>query len=157
MRRVEIRHEEKPVPWKRTQGSGRNRYMHPKYRVWRESFQWAAKQAMQGRTPFDEPLAVQVQVGADMILVTVSPNGREAVSIPAAVARPKGVRGDLDNYVKAVLDGMNGIVYGDDRVVLAVSAAFVDAPNLFDLEVPLGCSFGCCASDWAAIKEEEDE
>ena len=33
--------------------------------------------------------------------------------------------GDLDNYVKAVSDGMNGIAYQDDRQVVELKAKLV--------------------------------
>ncbi len=39
--------------------------------------------------------------------------------------RPKGVRGDLDNYIKAILDAGNGMLYGDDRQVEWINGGFV--------------------------------
>jgi crossover junction endodeoxyribonuclease RusA len=38
-------------------------------------------------------------------------------------------RGDIDNYWKAVSDGMNGIVFKDDRQVVKVDAEIVSCPS----------------------------
>jgi len=38
--------------------------------------------------------------------------------------RPKGIRGDLDNYVKVVCDGLNGVAYLDDRQVHYIDLRF---------------------------------
>ena len=35
---------------------------------------------------------------------------------------PKGARGDLDNYVKSALDGLNGVAFADDRLVVGINA-----------------------------------
>lgn len=54
--------------------------------------------------------------------------GEVAVNIAVELLRPKGQKNvchsrkcvgkaDVDNYAKAILDGMNGIVYDDDRQV----------------------------------------
>lgn len=34
-------------------------------------------------------------------------------------------RGDIDNYVKAILDGLNGVAFQDDRQVVHLDASFV--------------------------------
>ena len=61
---------------------------------------------------FDQP--VQVSIGYDTFGfgVTIEPLGYDCVSL----------RGDIDNYVKATLDGLNGGAYDDDRLVRAVWA-----------------------------------
>jgi crossover junction endodeoxyribonuclease RusA len=38
-------------------------------------------------------------------------------------------RGDLDNYWKAISDGMNGVVFRDDRQVVKVDAEIVSCPS----------------------------
>lgn len=63
--------------------------------------------------------------------------GRVAVCVTAALAVPKSYRGkqradavlgysypsgDVDNYAKAALDGMNGVVWEDDRQVVQLGA-----------------------------------
>lgn len=36
--------------------------------------------------------------------------------------RKSPLRGDIDNYVKAVMDGLNAVAFGDDRQVLRLVA-----------------------------------
>ena len=45
-------------------------------------------------------------------------------AVEARYVRPKGIRGDLDNYVKAVLDAGNGVLWEDDRLVVQILARF---------------------------------
>ena len=68
-----------------------------------------AKQAVaQDREwPLDAPMAVEVFLTALGATVTIT-------TLPG---RKRRLRGDLDNYVKAVTDGMNGITYKDDRQI----------------------------------------
>ena len=115
----------KPVPWKRTLGSGNRRYTHPEYRAWKDDFGWAAKQAHVGE-PWNHPTSVWIVVAPDGVRARFTPAwiGEDCVFAPAA-ERPKGLRGDLDNYVKAVLDSVQGIVIEDDRLIVAIVAAFV--------------------------------
>ena len=115
----------KPVPWKRTLGSGRRRCLHPAYREWKDDFGWAAKVAHVG-APWDVPTVVRIRVASDGVAAHFSPLDDCAYSgfIPT-VGRPKGLRADLDNHIKAVLDSVQGIVIEDDRLIVAIVAAFV--------------------------------
>lgn len=63
---------------------------------------------------YEFPLAIVDYVG-DLDLLTTTPLGR-----------PKGLQGDLDNYVKAVVDALQkaGVIENNKQVV-ALSAAFV--------------------------------
>ena len=115
----------KPVPWKRTLGSGNRRYTHPEYRAWKEDFGWAAKQAHVG-APWDTATAVWVEVAADGVRARFAPMDVDVKfgSVPS-VKRPKGLRSDLDNHIKAILDSVQGIVIEDDKLIVAIVAAFV--------------------------------
>lgn len=44
------------------------------------------------------------------------------VSIAERTEDPSPLRGDLDNYVKLVLDGLQGVAYANDRQVMAIQA-----------------------------------
>ena len=115
----------KPVPWKRTLGSGNRRYTHPTYRAWKDDFGWAAKQAHEGE-PWGHPTSVWIRVTSDGIRARFTPLGTRVKYDPMLITvRPKGLRGDLDNYVKAILDSVQGIVIEDDRLIVAIWAAFV--------------------------------
>ena len=61
---------------------------------------------------FDGPLKLHVTFRKDEMVVTVEkyPDG----------ASP--LRGDVDNYLKTVMDGLNGIAWEDDKQVFAVVA-----------------------------------
>ncbi len=116
----------KPVPWKRTLGSGKRRYTDPVYRAWKDEFGWAAKAAHAGPA-WGWPVVVGIQVGPDGIRARFVPLGEDPSfdSVPL-VERPKGLRADIDNYIKGVLDSVQKVVITDDRLVVAVRAAFVD-------------------------------
>jgi len=46
------------------------------------------------------------------------------VVVTIRVYHCQGKRGDLDNYVKAVLDGLNGVAFVDDKQIEQIDAAF---------------------------------
>jgi crossover junction endodeoxyribonuclease RusA len=60
---------------------------------------------------FDEPISVEIKLTKTEVTVTV-----------ASARGETKLRGDIDNYVKSVLDGLNGIAFTDDSLVLAVKA-----------------------------------
>ncbi len=86
-----------PVPKERPRkGKGGNFYTPERTRIWEQEVGWSAKERMIGRPRlFDGDLQVTI-----------------AFSLPDdKIAR------DLDNLSKSVLDGMNKIVYHDDRQI----------------------------------------
>lgn len=106
----------RPVPFTRP-GEARDghRYTPAEYEAWLDSAAWRFKAATRTRE-FDGPVVLEVTVRGDGIDVTVSEHdGR----------RPKGITGDLDNYVKAVGDALqrSGVI-GNDRQVLGLLAGF---------------------------------
>jgi Holliday junction resolvase RusA-like endonuclease len=61
---------------------------------------------------FEGPVKLKVVFGYDTIEVTVE-------KYPDGGSR---LRGDVDNYLKTVMDGLNGVAWVDDKQVFAVEA-----------------------------------
>lgn len=67
---------------------------------------WEAKAVMRGKRPTPHPVAVS-------IVITRKRPKKTKLPAPA---------GDTDNFVKSILDGMNGIVFVDDRQAVQIAA-----------------------------------
>ena len=98
-------------------GHGRA-YMPSKYVSWKRDAAMLLKTAMASNRielielETDIQVRVQFRFGRDAgIVLEVSEMERNG--------RP---RGDLDNYLKAISDAMNGIVYADDRQIARIEA-----------------------------------
>lgn len=61
---------------------------------------------------FEGNISVQVAINTDAVVVTIS----------NSVGETSKLRGDLDNYVKTVLDALNGVAWEDDRQVHVIHA-----------------------------------
>lgn len=57
---------------------------------------------------FFGPVSISVTLGKDHFFVTVTET-KETVK--------PSLRGDIDNYIKSIMDGLNGAAYQDDRQV----------------------------------------
>lgn len=55
----------------------------------------------------DRPVNLTIGLYKDKIVITMTESDTETT----------GLRGDIDNYAKAILDGLNGVGYTDDRLV----------------------------------------
>ena len=97
-----------PKPYTRARTRGNHVYLPSDYREWRQQ---ASAQLREQGTPLGSvPVAVGTIVYADRIIVTVE---------PVDLIRPKGVRGDLDNYNKAVCDALaDANIFDNDRQVV---------------------------------------
>ena len=114
----------KPIPYPRSAGSGSRRYTPGPFRDWIE----LAARAIAETEGID--LGIEVPVS---VLIAVTPRGCDVDLKPSTVVRPKGLRGDIDNYAKAVLDALQwrdehplappGWIL-DDRQVVVESARF---------------------------------
>lgn len=69
----------------------------------------------------EQPVCVRVEIHTDGFIVNIS---HAETSV-----RPKGVRGDIDNIVKSIFDGLNGVVWKDDKQVESLQAVFVGVPR----------------------------
>lgn len=112
--------EGKPVGKGRPRWDSRNRRMYTpgQTETYEKAVAWACKSAMGGLKPKAGPVEVLV-VANKKIPTHVTKKVREGMidgSIKP-VSRP-----DLDNIVKSVLDGCNGIAYQDDAQVVTISA-----------------------------------
>lgn len=103
----------KPVPFTRPgQTSAGKRFTPERYRLWKDAAAWQ----MKGQHLGDKPVRVLIHVYSNRIEYDF------AVTEPT---RPRGIRGDLDNYVKAVLDAaQDSGVIADDRQVVSIEAIF---------------------------------
>lgn len=64
---------------------------------------------------FEGPVAVEMRFAIDHTSIYISDLDYEPI---------KGLRGDLDNYVKMVADGLNGVAWNDDRQIKSIYAYF---------------------------------
>lgn len=74
---------------------------------------------------YDGPVEVKVAYHPDGQSVVVRPLGETLV-------RPKGLRGDVDNYMKLTLDALNGTAFDDDRQVLTLAGVLDPTPGGLD-------------------------
>lgn len=77
-----------------------------------QKFEKAVKEAYDGPLFPESPLAVSMLLYGDRAEVTI-----EDIDSDKAV-----LTGDTDNYVKAVLDALNGVAYVDDKWVYVLHA-----------------------------------
>ncbi|MDR2881338.1 MAG: RusA family crossover junction endodeoxyribonuclease [Azoarcus sp.] len=73
----------------------------------------AAHQAMQGRPPVEGPVSVEVSLS---VVPPASWSKRRQAAALAGETLPT-TKPDLDNLIKAILDGMAGVVMADDKQV----------------------------------------
>ena len=69
----------------------------------------------------DLPLAVSVEIERDGFWVKVEPL--------EAFHRPVGILGDVDNYVKSILDGLQGAAYDNDKQIEQFTVALSGPPR----------------------------
>jgi len=71
--------------------------------------------------PIEGPLALNLQFG---IPIPASWSKRKKADALSGVIRPTS-RPDIDNYVKAVMDAVNGLAYHDDAQVVSLFAKLI--------------------------------
>lgn len=83
----------------------------------------AAETALSGRAPLTGPLCVSVLVKLP-VPASASKKAREAM---LNGTQPPAKKPDLDNIVKAVLDGCNGVAFADDAQICWINAGKIYA------------------------------
>jgi crossover junction endodeoxyribonuclease RusA len=86
----------RPVPKGRPRFSKGHAYTPEKTRMYEELVGWKAKQVI--KSPLRKNIAVYITIYAS-----------------------SKIQGDLDNYAKSILDGMNGVAYIDDKQICSLS------------------------------------
>ena len=94
-----------------------------------------AQQAMAGRPVMAGPVALSVT--ALFPIPTSWPKKRQAAARAGTEQHTK--RPDADNCAKAILDGLNGVVWKDDSqvVTLSIEKRYAEVPRVEVLVVPL--------------------
>lgn len=75
----------------------------------------AIAEAWEGMPKFEGPVRVDLSFAVDGTSITITP-----VDLMDPITKP--LRGDIDNYMKTVLDGLNGVAWDDDIQVVQVTA-----------------------------------
>ena len=122
-----------PVPWARA-GGGRTKahFTKPKIRQYKHAVGWEARMAMEDRPPFDVAVRLYLAV---YVRIPKSFSKKKHAAAMANEIRPIS-RPDIDNYLKGVMDAMNGVAYLDDALVVSVEVAkhYHDSPHI-DVQV----------------------
>ncbi len=94
-----------------------------------------AQRVMAGRAPFQEP--VDVEVTATLRIPASASKRRQAAMLLGSELPLK--LPDLDNILKAVLDGCNQVVFADDKQVVGLTAhkRFGSTPGVFVKITPI--------------------
>lgn len=99
---VKIIIEADPVPGARPRFDGKHTYQPARNREYRHEVQLAATLTMRGREPLRGPISVEVK-------------------LYRKYKRTSRRYGDVDNHLKALFDGLNGIAFVDDSQIVSCS------------------------------------
>lgn len=94
-----------------------NTFTPEKTRAYEAAVAWECRKAMKGKLPSTLPQNVSVEVMVKPPKSWTKIKTKNALGGFIAPGRP-----DIDNYLKAVLDGCNGVAFLDDSQVVAVYA-----------------------------------
>lgn len=98
-----------PVPKGRPRMTRRGRVFTPKRTLDAEAI---IRDAWGSNPKFTGPVSLVVVFQKDQMTI-------EVTDFPEGESK---LRGDIDNYVKTVMDGLNGVAWDDDRQVMYVAA-----------------------------------
>lgn len=111
-----------PYPWKRPGFNGHGRFVQvfnkPEHDAYLTRVRAVSHEAMSGRAPFE--CAVSVSIIARFAVPKSWPKYRRIEALNGF--HVETIREDTDNLAKIINDGMNGIVFNDDRQVAPLFA-----------------------------------
>ena len=111
----ELRFDRKPKAKERPRLGRRRKAFTPAATLeWEADLAWAWGQ--QDFPVLEGPVAMEMEFHKEEVVVRVTELPEDSRS---------RLRGDVDNYVKIVLDGLNEVAYLDDRQVVLMTAAKV--------------------------------
>lgn len=116
----------KPVPWQRAGRVGKRTFDTPRNISAKREIAFAAQDAMR-----QLPHPFQGAVRLDLVFSWARPRRSNATY--------KSTRGDIDNYVKLVLDACQGVLFEDDAqvAILYAEKAFFSQPFTSVICTPL--------------------
>lgn len=94
----------KPVPFKRVRQCGRRRFNAAEYSAYKKAVGYCALKVMGGASPISGAVKIAVEVYKDVPRDVTSAN-----------------YGDGDNFLKAVMDALEGICYENDAQIVVGS------------------------------------
>jgi Holliday junction resolvase RusA-like endonuclease len=108
-----------PMAYKRARAKGGQFYVPKDYQDWKAEAGMLMRNQMKlnGVGPSEGPTSLRIHVGSGYIEV-------DAVDT-LSISHRRKLRGDLDNYIKAILDAGNGVLYEDDKQVEWINGGFV--------------------------------
>lgn len=106
-----------PIPFVRARSNGPRRFDDPRYTQFKKEVAYYAKEAMGRMKPFTCPVRAEV---------TIYKKRHDVWSRNW---------GDIDNFVKAIFDALNGIVFVDDSQVVEICAAKKCGENGIDVVI----------------------
>lgn len=112
-----------PVPFPRPAQSVKRRFNPKRYSDFKAALGFYAKAALQGQAPFSG----EVKLTAEFY----RPKPKPRKGTPPQVS----FIGDIDNYLKAVMDALIGVCYVDDRQVTALSGRKIFGDPLIKIEL----------------------
>lgn len=92
-------------------------YTPEKTRAYEAAVAWECRKAMKGNPPSDLPQ--HVSIGVSLMPPKSWSKAKQAKALHGEI---KPGKPDIDNYLKAILDGCNGIAFRDDSQVVSVYA-----------------------------------
>lgn len=114
-----------PVAWTRPQFDSRTKkvYNTRRYEQFKDELGYYARLAMKGHAPFTG----EIKLHADFYRPKPKPRKGKPEQVSFV--------GDVDNYLKAVMDALSKIVYLDDRQVVQISGAKIFGASHIEIEL----------------------